>query len=188
MPLVQVSKTATLPVALTDVKQHLRVEIEQDDDYITGLINAAVEYIEQETGRDFFGRTWDLVLCGFPRSGKGKIELPRPPLLSVESVTYHDTANASQTLDSSEYYTIKPTNLPGYIEPVEVWPDTYDRPDAVAIRFSTGSQPDIFKHAVRMLVGHWYESRETVVIGNISKDIEHGVSRLVGLLRVGGYQ
>src|SRR5690606_5862993 len=103
MPLVQVSKTATLPVALADVKQHLRVEIAQDDDYITSLINAAVEYIEQETGRDFFGRTWDLVLPGFPR---GKIELPRPPLLSVDSVTYHDTANASQTLDSSEYYTI----------------------------------------------------------------------------------
>lgn len=185
MPLVLVSKTATLPVALTEVKQHLRVEIEQDDDYITALINAAVEYIEQETGRDFFGRTWDLVLPAFPR---GKIELPRPPLLSVDSVTYHDTNNASRALDSSEYYTIKPTNLPGYIEPVEVWPDTYDRPDAVAIRFSTGSQPDIFKHAVRMLVGHWYESRETVVIGNISKDIEHGVSRLVGLLRVGGYQ
>jgi hypothetical protein len=39
------------------------------------------------------------------------------------------------------------------------------------------------KHAIKMLVGHWYANRESVLIGSISKELEFAVTALLSPLR-----
>jgi uncharacterized phiE125 gp8 family phage protein len=106
------------------------------------------------------------------------------PLQSVTHVKYYDADNVLQTLSSSVY------TLPAFHEPAllmrvqsESWPGVYLREDAVQIEYVTGATsaaaiPQPLTQAVLLLVGHWYEQREAVLMGTISKETELAVSAL----------
>lgn len=42
---------------------------------------------------------------------------------------------------------------------------------------------ELYKLAVFMLVGHWYENRGTVLVGSISKELEHSLTSIIIQLR-----
>jgi len=86
------------PISLVEAKLHLRVDHTTDDELIKTLISAARIWCESYEGRAYMVRTSQIKLNTF-----GKIELPFPPVLSVSSITYIDTAGDTQTLDSSVY-------------------------------------------------------------------------------------
>jgi hypothetical protein len=48
--------------------------------------------------------------------------------------------------------------------------------------------PAAIRHAILMLVGHWYEARSSVLTGTISKEIEFGVKSLLDSQRWGSYR
>jgi uncharacterized phiE125 gp8 family phage protein len=164
------------PLTLAEVKLHLRVDsdITAHDSLITALIVAARERAELETNRQLITATWQLVLEAFPCV---EIELPRPPLLSVTSVTYVDPAGVSQTWSTSEYQFIAtsgPYARRGVLRPKYgyTFPDT--RPDtlaAVTVTFTAGygtsadSVPQSIKHAMLLMIGDWYAHTEQLVVG-----------------------
>jgi len=170
MKLDLVTAPTVEPLTATEAKAHLRVDYSTDDTLIASLIVAAREYVEQITGRALLTQTWDLFLDRF--SGR-EIDIPCSPLISVTSVKYIDTAGSEQTL-STDDYTVR-TYSSHYGE-VGLnfdadWPSTRRIEDAVYIRFVAGygatsaSVPQAIRQAMLMLVGHWYENRESVVIG-----------------------
>jgi uncharacterized phiE125 gp8 family phage protein len=57
---------AVEPLSLDEAKLHLRVDIVDDDELITVLIQAAREYCEEFCHRAFITQTWKLVLDHFP--------------------------------------------------------------------------------------------------------------------------
>ena len=70
------------------------------------------------------------------------------------------------------------------------WPATYAASDAVRITATAGyaniqAVPEVAKHAIRLLVGHWYENREAVVTGTISSDVGLTVEALLSTLKTG---
>lgn len=69
------------PVTLAEMKAHLRVEDNSDDDLITSLLVAAREFVETETVTQLMPATYQMVLDGFP-GANGAIKLPRPPFKS----------------------------------------------------------------------------------------------------------
>jgi len=91
MSLVQTIAPASEPITLTEAKAHLRVETDftEDDTIIGTFISAARESCEARTGRQLVTATYALRLGGFPCGDS--IELPKPPLVSVTSITYVDT-------------------------------------------------------------------------------------------------
>ncbi|MHC1749468.1 MAG: head-tail connector protein [Cellulosilyticaceae bacterium] len=42
---------------------------------------------------------------------------------------------------------------------------------------------ELYTQAVCMLLGYWYENRSTVVIGTISKELEHSLTSIIVQLR-----
>ena len=44
--------------------------------------------------------------------------------------------------------------------------------------------PDMVKAAIKLLVGHWYENRETVNIGNITSELPLTVKNILSLDRM----
>lgn len=42
---------------------------------------------------------------------------------------------------------------------------------------------DLYRLAICMIVGHWYENRNAVVIGSISREIEHSLTSIIIQLR-----
>lgn len=162
------------PVSLSEAKVHLRVSADQtdEDSLISALIKAAREYAESFTGRAIRTQTWDLKLDAFPCD---EIVLPYPPVTSVTSITYVDTAGSTQTWDSSLYQTSLPSGpdagkariWPAY---GQYFPQTRCQMDAVTVRFVAGyatvsAVPESIKAAVKLLIGHWYMNREHVAVG-----------------------
>jgi len=123
------------PLALGAVKDHLRVDGQAEDDYITGLMAGAASYAEGFIWRALLTRPLDLVLDAFP----AVIRPPLPPLRSVTSITYIDTAGASQTLAASKYQ-VDAKAEPARIKPAygEVWPGTRAVYNAVTVRYEAG--------------------------------------------------
>lgn len=104
---------------------------------------------------------------GLVPNSTGVIDLPMPPIQSVEGVRYYDFAGVLQTVDPSAYTVSLGT--PGRIQPAysKVWPISRPTIDSVQVTFVSGygdatAVPENVKVAIKMLVGHWYENREAV--------------------------
>ena len=158
------------PVLRSEIKHHLRVDASNidDDGYIDSLTAAATAQLEHDADISIMAQTWQLRLDTFP-TGNEVITLDRPPVTSVTSVTYYDGDDASQTLASSNY-SVDTSTSPGRIVLTlnNTWPTTRSqRPAAVLVTFVAGfsTVPTAAAHAIKILVSHWYEHRESVVFG-----------------------
>lgn len=154
------------------VRLHCRVTTNDDDDLLADLIKAAREHAEEHTGWQLITTTWALFLDCFPGS-YGEIEVPYPPLQSISHIKYYDGAGDLQTLSADDYQ-VDIKSKPGRIMPVEnaTWPTTQSQKyNAVEIEFVAGfgtkgtDVPQGIRQAILLTVGHWYENRESVVIG-----------------------
>ena len=194
MGLSIVTQPATEPLQISEAKDHMRVDIADDDLLIGQYITAARQYAEGVTRRAFVEQTWDYTLDRFPQ---GAIRLPLQPVSSVSYVQYVDTAGATQTFtegtspDVTKYdvYTdgSRTTIVPKYNV---VWPDTRDHPNVVTVRFVAGYStfPDDIKQCLRLLVAHQYENREAVVLGFTSvTDLPLGVQAFLSPYMMRGF-
>jgi len=209
MGLQLVQGPALEPVTLGEAKQHCRVEIPDDDALIAGYILAARDHVERETRRAIITQTWDLRIDShlwnridsrWPIYWAGGrygfctgIELPRPPLQSVTSVSYVDLAGVSQVLAANQYQVVVRNGQSGegLIVPAYgvSWPDVRDQPDAVTVRFVAGyGGSELVPHAIRqamlLLIGHWHEHRESVVVGSTVAELPMAVQALLFPFRV----
>jgi len=174
-----VTAPAIEPVTLNEAKEHLRVLHDDEDVYIESLITAARQMVESgeswSLDRSLITTTWRVILDGFPHC----IELPRPPLIAVSSITYLDTTNTSQTL-SNTLYTVDTHNEPGRIAPAynSIWPETLPHLNAVTITYTAGfgataaSVPMAVRQAILIAVADLYEvGRETNIVGTIVNQV-----------------
>lgn len=173
MSLVLIGQSTTEPVTVSEAKNHLRIDVSDDDVYLETLITVARHQAENYTLRALIPSTWDLVLDEFPDSTVA-IELPRPPLSTVStslSITYvEDTTAGNTTTVASTGYTIDTDTVPGRVYPSydNEWPDDVrDQLRAVRVRFASGyastSIPKPVKQWILMRVGMLYENREASV-------------------------
>jgi len=181
-----ITPVSTEPLTPTEAKLHLRVADTAEDSLIISLMTAAREFCENITGRPFATQTFELILSEFPACGY--IELPLPPLQSVESVKYKDYAGTEATLDTSEYIVDTDSTL-GRIQLAygESWPSFTPYPsNPIRVRFTAGYVvlPNPLKQAMLLLIGHWYANRETILVGATSKEIEFSVKALISQYKV----
>lgn len=166
MPLKLITAPAERPVSLAEARLHLRVDHQDEDELIAGLLDAAIAHLEGKDGvlgRALVTQTWELILDHLPDEA---IQIPLAPLQSVTSVRYYDTANALQTLAPALYY-VDTANEPGWVTRVSAatWPETFDGANSVLVRFVAGygaasAVPGPIKAAIKLLVGHLYRNRE----------------------------
>ena len=186
MSLFLVTPPAVEPITLDEAKDQIRVTSDDENGLIAGLIAAAREDAENYTHRALMTQTWDLKLDAFPC---GDVDLPMPPLQSVTSVTYVDTAGVTQTLSTSVYAVEAPTGpkaAPGRLtlKYQQLWPQTQAIANAVTVRFVAGygTRPESVPAVMRLLMKKWiaedWAKRETSVIGNIVTPLPRGDDRL----------
>src|SRR5690606_16988288 len=177
------------PVALEDAKIHLRVDGDEEDAWIRRAIVAAREYCEDFQGRAYTSRTLRLGLERWP-SGRA-IYLPKPPLQAVEAITYTLADGTQHTMDPS-LYVVDADAEPGviHLRPEAWWPSGPLQPGLpIRVAYTAGygdadSVPMSVRQAILLLVGHWYEHREAVVVGSLSRQLEFAVATLLWPERV----
>lgn len=187
-----VGKPVSEPISYEEAAQHLRVDSEDDKDYVIELITVAREYVEMITGMAglqtrylLTGRTWSDV-------GGSSIPIYRTPLQSVASVRYFPPGGTDLVqMDSTEFRVID-SQVPGQIEITGSMPALDARNDAVQIEFAAGylttdDIPSMYKHAMKFLLAQFYDNRGPVNIGNIVNTIPMTLEPLLVNLKIGGW-
>ena len=173
---------ATDPVTLAEAKEHLRIDGTDDDTWLTNNITAATNIAQKFANRQFVTATYDWFLPGFCWD---ELRVPMPPLQSVTSITYVDSAGTTQTLATSVYQ-VDANREPGRITPAygQYWPswrvDTYN---AVTVRFVAGygaasAVPKEVKTAILLWLGELYENRENTTTIEL-REIPMGAKNLL---------
>lgn len=181
------------PVTVAEAYSHCRIDSNAEEAYVSGLISVAREWIEDNNNTTLLTTTWAMSLNRFPvrdsrdALDRNRIELPRCPVQSITSIQYVDEDGDTQTFDSGSYSLDSASNHYASVGPIydEEWPDIREQVGAVTVTYVAGytlaaNVPAKYRHAIKLLVGHWYENRETVLIGTISKELEFTVQSLVG--------
>lgn len=209
MTLVRITPPAQTPVSLAEAKAHLRVEHDADNDLITGLIEAATEHLDGPNGvlgRALVRQAYELRLDGrwwvrqswymnspyWRWDGHGfgwAIRLPLPPLISVDEIRYIDANGQEQVYPAANYTVVGAgamfggsiTNSSRAVAPVAAGGE------AMRVRFTAGYEevPKPIKQAIKLLVGHWYMSREAVTLAQENRQVlPIGVQSLLAPYRV----
>tara|TARA_R110002012_G_scaffold120651_1_gene270054 strand:+ start:11332 stop:11934 length:603 start_codon:yes stop_codon:yes gene_type:complete len=179
------SVDGTEPVTTAEAKLYARVDIADDDTLIASLVTAARVMAESICRRDFIDRTYTWYMDDWPYSYT--FNLPRNPVTLINNVKYYDTDAVLQTLASS-VYTFDQYSIPQklWLAPDQTWPNLdNDIRHKVQVNFSTVvSVPETVNTAIKMLVAHWYENREAVVIGSGTNPLPLAVESLLWSERI----
>lgn len=202
MKITLVTKPTVEPVTLAEARSHLRLDTDgsppthPDDDLVTNLITTAREYAEDFSRRAFCQQTWDLFLDRFPAGND--IELPKPPLISVTSLTYTTSDGTEETLTENTDFVVDTDSFFGRVvlEYNKTWPtNTLHPKNPIKIRFvagyaSTSSPSDYrenvprkYKQGILLIVGHHYNHREDSLPGTTIKKIPLNAEDLLSLDR-----
>jgi uncharacterized phiE125 gp8 family phage protein len=173
-------KTAPLlqPLSRDEVKAHLRVQHNDDDVLIDGLIESATSYLDGPSGimgRCLMAQDWYLYYDAFPN---GDLLLPLANLLSVVAVEYVDPSSLTYvTWTQALNYEVDATAHEGWVIPVHGWPAIAATSNAMRVTFRCGfgelasDVPAAIRLAMKLMIGHWYENRETVNAGTVTSEL-----------------
>lgn len=170
------------PVTLDEAQAHLRSNDDvTENGIITALITAAREYCEAVTRRALAVQTIE----AYPERFTRCMELPKPPLQSIESVKYIDSAGTEHTVAETDYIVdavsgcIYFSVLP-YFDPYPVNP--------IKITYIAGyeSAPQSVKQAMLLLIGHWYINREAVGV-DVGRPVALAVDSLLTMCKAGWF-
>ena len=160
-PVVTVA-AASEPVSLAEAKAHCRVTSSDHDTVLGVYISAARDFAEKYTGLAIAAQTVTFAR----RSFASTMPLPIAPVASISSVSYQDADNATQTLAGASYVLSGANTLRPVLSLSEgqSWPSLYNAPEAVTVTAVVGysAVPDALKQAILLMVGHWFDNRETV--------------------------
>lgn len=169
MPHVLKTAATTLPVSLEDAKDHLRVDINDDDVLIDRMVQAITESFERMYNTALITQTWTLYADNWPAT---QFVLPRMPLQSVTHVKYTPYGGSQTAFDSSKYH-VDTYSKPGRIilESRSSWPsDELIDVNGIEIEFVAGygdnesDVPEPVRQAMLLTLGDWYENREDMII------------------------
>lgn len=165
-------------ITAAEAKDQCHIDHSDDDTLIERLIKVAREKVEGPNGIGicFVSQGWRLALNCFPC----EIRIPMGPVLSIDSITYVDEGGTTQTLDA-DLYQWRKDRFGARIAPAydQTWPIARRVYNAVQVNFTAGfpgtdespvslaNVPETLKHAMLLLVGHYYENREAVLAGEM---------------------
>ena len=178
------SSTALSDVVSTaDCKAHLRVLHSDEDALIGAYRDAACEYVQNYCGVRLTNTSAQLKTS---RTG-GIVELPIAPLKGITHVKYKASSSDTLTTFDASNYTFELSRVPAvvkfnssmavhpyHVHPVEI---------TVNCGYASGAVPAPILQAIKFLVGHFYENRESSMERKLH-NVPFGVHALLNPYRI----
>lgn len=174
MSLIITSYPVSEPVTLDEIKDHVQVRLENNrfDALLESQITAARSWCEQYLSKTIVRTSYAYSFNAL----SGTIELPKAPVISVESIVYFNTATSpnSQTV-STDVYGVDLGVYPScvYLKYGQTWPTSRGHRNDVTINFTAGHDdsgasprdyddqvPEPIKAAIKLVVGNLFLNRE----------------------------
>lgn len=179
------------PITLDEIKLHLRISgSTADDARLSGLIVAAREWVEDETGRALVDQIWRLSLfdyapfanvdsdtvtgiyTGTTMPTQDGILLRKSPVLGIVSVNSVDAGGAETELDAADYFIREPDSKWPRIAGVNGFPGNNMKVEYRAgFADTTGSPqdtaaavPERFKQAMKLWIEANYDRDEKMMM------------------------
>lgn len=174
-PATVTSGPGSEPVSLVRLKEHLRVESDDENDLLNTYITAARSYVESYCGTPLVSRNVTAKCDCFGDF----CAVPIVPLTTVSSIVYVDEAGADQTLATS-VYEVRTDGLHASIvlKYGQSWPSIRAGSRiTVAGAIGYATVPEGIVAALLLLIAHWYQNRETA--GDTLSEAPHSVTALL---------
>ena len=184
MALALTSGPAVEPVSVSEAKAHLRLDGSAEDILIASLIVTSRLHVESALGLALITQGWRLTLDRWPED-RQPVRFPLRPIASVTSVTIYDADGAPTFVPDNRYLLDGHAVSPRLIPDGNGWPQPGRKANGIEIAFEAGigetaeDVPAPIRHAVLLLVAHWYEHRDPLEIGQAAAAIPAAVSDLL---------
>lgn len=187
------------PLTLDEVKLHLRIDTDDEDDWLEPQITAARQAAENFCNRYIAEQGVEARFDGWPCywwavAGfyvHSPMTLPgSDPARDVE-IKYIDPDGVEQTLDDA-VYSVDMFRAPSMVRIAynQSWPAARNEPGAVRVTYTAGytlpgDSPQVYplpaaiRSAMLLMIGNWYENREAVVVGATVAELPLGVQSLL---------
>ncbi|WP_395674707.1 head-tail connector protein [Inquilinus sp.] len=176
-------------LTLEEAKAHLRVDHAGEDALIerciVGAVSGVAGWLGRALGRQaFVGRLDGSYPCR-------PIEVSPPPVRAITALRYVDEDGAGQTMPDTDYRIIERGPAPSLISLAHgvSAPSVRCQLNSIAVEFDAGyddglPMPDSIRTGLLLMVGHLFENREAVNIGNIVNELPLSVQFFLGQHRV----
>lgn len=151
------------PIDLEEAKTQVRAiqDVDDEDDLIEQIIAAAREYCENITGRALK----PCKIVAYPESTTERQRLPWIPVGAVEKMERRLETGEYQEMDAAEYE-VDPAG--GTLRVFAAGSETTGYRLTYQAGYASKDVPPLIRQAMLMLIGHWYQNRESVQIGAVA--------------------
>lgn len=184
MYLEVVTPPASTPVTLEELKAHLRIVDDTNDDVLLRqLISSGVEWAERYLRRAIITQTRRVtrdrfpMVCDSDSPRNPAIPLPGGKVQGTPTVSYVDTAGVTQSLTGCLLRGRGHDAIAELLPPYGTsWPATRDVPGAVTVTYDVGyglsaDVPQEIKRGVLLHAAWHYQHRETVLGGSATVNL-----------------
>lgn len=179
------------PVTKAEAKAQLDVSYTNKDTQIDMLIAAATAHLDGWTGilgRCLCEQTWRQDFDRFNRC----LRIPLAPVIDIDSVKYDDEDGVEQTV-AEENYELLNDDIGPYVKFADTYsfPAISDQRPAVRVTYlagypnegtspnQTSTVPADIKHAILLMVRHWFDNPSAVNVGAPAMAMPMGVDALL---------
>jgi uncharacterized phiE125 gp8 family phage protein len=188
MPYVQTSQPSVEPLSLAEAKAHLRVDTSRDDTYIQALITTSRLQIEDTFALVYVHQTWSYTLDAWPDAPA--IELPVGPVAQILAIRTYDVNDIQTPIPLATFQLDAASRVPRLIRKATFAIPSNLRPaNGIEVSFRAGygaaanSAPEPLRHALRLLVAHWYDHRDPAAVTMPGAKVPASVSALLAPYR-----
>lgn len=189
MALVLTSPPSVEPVSIGEAKDHLRVDHSDEDAYISSLILTSRLHIEAALSLALIDQTWTWTFNAWPKRSQN-LTLPLRPVSSIVSVVTLASDGTPTVMSPSDYELDGHHVPPRLVRAGTQWPKPGKTHAGIEVSFVAGfgsssdDVPQPVRHALLLLVAHWYEHRDPIEIGSDKTAVPESVSKLLLPYRV----
>ena len=181
MALAIISQPITKPVTLVQIKRHLRLDHDQDDDYLNELTDAATSHVEAAIGQFLVARILRQYIDTIPASRS--VSLEAWPVKSIQEVRGYDFDGNPNIISSENYRLDNHIDPPALILNTKINFNAFCNGLEVDMEVGYGETgvdiPSNILRAILVLIAHWYEFRGTLPAGDETGLIPSGLDALL---------
>jgi len=167
------------PVSVDELKQQCRIDFDDENVLLKRYIVAARQYCEGVSNYMIARQKLRLLFEKFTTD----FVIRTCPIISIDSIAYYDSDNASQTIDAAEYVA-RISDAYTMVNHLTYWPTNLSsvihKPVMIDVTAGKAQPLEQHKQAILMIAAHWYRHREDVSDLK-TVEVPHGARALINL-------